>query len=200
MNSRLPSQQALSALEALEDALRCQICKDLMTAPVITGCSHTFCSLCIRRVLVDDGRCPVCRHTEDEQRLRKNTAVEDAIEAYIRGRCVMSACGSADCADLLLTASALCRRVSAVPVSSVPCVDGLSTRQTHRYTSMPAWQAVSRGLPSCHVLITPFGRKHGCVQSCGHLACGQPATKQCFSGDMQNGSIYGTQILMQNTR
>ncbi|KAG4305476.1 hypothetical protein PORY_001032 [Pneumocystis oryctolagi] len=76
----------LPDFEALEESFRCRICKDLMIAPVITGCCHTFCSLCIRRCLSQEQRCPVCRRPEEEQRLRKNTSLEDAIEAFGRLR------------------------------------------------------------------------------------------------------------------
>src|SRR5215469_15342374 len=43
LNTSLPS------FATLESALRCQVCKDFYDTPMITSCSHTFCSLCIRR-------------------------------------------------------------------------------------------------------------------------------------------------------
>ena len=67
---------------ALDAALRCEICKDFYTAPVITNCCHTFCSLCIRRALHADGICPICRTAEQEYRLRKNTTVQDLLDAF----------------------------------------------------------------------------------------------------------------------
>ncbi|EQL03869.1 zinc finger domain-containing protein [Ophiocordyceps sinensis CO18] len=62
----------LSGLAAVEAALRCQVCKDFYKTPMLTSCSHTFCSLCIRRALSNDGKCPVCRASEQELKLRSN--------------------------------------------------------------------------------------------------------------------------------
>ncbi|KAF8241330.1 DNA repair protein rad18 [Wilcoxina mikolae CBS 423.85] len=69
-------------IASLDAALRCEICKDFYTAPVITNCCHTFCSLCIRRALHADGICPICRTSEQEYRLRKNTTVQDLLDAF----------------------------------------------------------------------------------------------------------------------
>lgn len=66
----------------IEAALRCQICKDLYNTPMITSCSHTFCSLCIRRCLTNDGICPVCRAPDQEVRLRKNWNVAELVDAF----------------------------------------------------------------------------------------------------------------------
>lgn len=76
-------------LVALEEALRCRICRDLMKAPLITACCHTFCSLCIRRCLSEKQQCPLCRQPEQEYRLRKNTSLEEAIEAFERIRPIL---------------------------------------------------------------------------------------------------------------
>ena len=67
----------------LDAALRCEICKDFYTAPVITSCCHTFCSLCIRRSLHADPACPTCRAQEQEYRLRKNTTVQELVDAFV---------------------------------------------------------------------------------------------------------------------
>ena len=66
----------------VEAALRCQVCKDFFHTPMITSCSHTFCSLCIRRCLTNDGICPVCRTPDQEVRLRKNWTVAELVEAF----------------------------------------------------------------------------------------------------------------------
>jgi E3 ubiquitin-protein ligase RAD18 len=76
----------LPALRAVEAALRCQVCKDLYTTPMITSCSHTFCSLCIRRCLTHDGKCPACRASDQEMRLRQNWAVGELVEAFKKAR------------------------------------------------------------------------------------------------------------------
>ncbi|RGP80107.1 e3 ubiquitin- ligase rad18 [Fusarium longipes] len=76
----------LSALAAVEGALRCQVCKDFFKTPMITSCSHTFCSLCIRRALLNDGKCPLCRATEQENKLRSNWSLEEAVQAFVSAR------------------------------------------------------------------------------------------------------------------
>lgn len=75
--------QALGHLDAL---LRCDICKDFYTSAVITTCSHTFCSLCIRRCLAAEGRCPSCRTSEQESRLRKNVTVQELTDTFTTSR------------------------------------------------------------------------------------------------------------------
>ncbi|KAL7821100.1 hypothetical protein V8C26DRAFT_392505 [Trichoderma gracile] len=76
----------LSGFAAVEAALRCQVCKDLYKTPMITSCCHTFCSICIRRALSNDGRCPMCRATEQELKLRSNWSMEETVEAFSKAR------------------------------------------------------------------------------------------------------------------
>lgn len=79
-NSKLPS------LQPLDFALRCQICKEFLTAPLLTPCGHSFCSLCVRRCIRSEAICPVCRSPVKETDLRKNTALEDAVLAFANAR------------------------------------------------------------------------------------------------------------------
>ncbi|GAO50956.1 DNA repair protein rad18 [Saitoella complicata NRRL Y-17804] len=76
----------LPALSSLDSSLRCQICKDFFTAPLITTCSHTFCSLCIRRCLASEQICPTCRSPEQEMRLRRNVVVAEIVEVWGKER------------------------------------------------------------------------------------------------------------------
>lgn len=76
----------LAGFAPVDAALRCQVCKDFYKTPMITSCSHTFCSLCIRRCLANDGKCPACRSTEQENKLRSNWAVESIVEEFLRAR------------------------------------------------------------------------------------------------------------------
>ncbi|KAF4436407.1 E3 ubiquitin-protein ligase RAD18 [Fusarium austroafricanum] len=76
----------LAALAAVESALRCQICKDFYKTPMITTCCHTFCSPCIRRALSNEGKCPLCRASEQELKLRSNWSMEEAVQAFIEAR------------------------------------------------------------------------------------------------------------------
>ncbi|KAJ5690629.1 Postreplication repair E3 ubiquitin-protein ligase rad18 [Penicillium macrosclerotiorum] len=76
----------LSLLAPLESSLRCQVCKDFFDNPVITSCSHTFCSLCIRRCLSTEGKCPTCRSGDQELKLRRNWLVQEILEAFQTAR------------------------------------------------------------------------------------------------------------------
>ncbi|OTA84509.1 hypothetical protein M434DRAFT_83280 [Hypoxylon sp. CO27-5] len=76
----------LSGLTAVEAALRCQVCKDFYKTPMLTSCNHTFCSICIRRALSNDGRCPLCRASEQEMRLRSNWSMEEVVSAFTKTR------------------------------------------------------------------------------------------------------------------
>ena len=77
----------LSSLYPLDSSLRCLICKDFYTAPVITTCLHTFCSLCIRRSLSAEATCPACRTTNiSDNGLRQNKIVADLVENFLAAR------------------------------------------------------------------------------------------------------------------
>lgn len=76
----------LAALTPLDSSLRCQVCKDFFTTPMMTSCSHTFCSLCIRRYLSQEGRCPACRESDQEIKLRRNWAVEELVANFTASR------------------------------------------------------------------------------------------------------------------
>jgi E3 ubiquitin-protein ligase RAD18 len=76
----------LASLAPVDASLRCQVCKDFYKTPMITSCSHTFCSLCIRRCLANDGKCPACRTTEQENKLRSNWAIEGLVDEFIKAR------------------------------------------------------------------------------------------------------------------
>ncbi|KAE9967456.1 hypothetical protein EG327_011492 [Venturia inaequalis] len=72
----------LSFFAPLDSALRCQVCKEFYNTPMITSCSHTFCSLCIRRCLSTDGKCPACRQTDQPSKLRVNGTVQELVDAF----------------------------------------------------------------------------------------------------------------------
>ncbi len=76
----------LSGLAAVEAALRCQVCKDFYKTPMLTSCNHTFCSVCIRRALSNDGKCPLCRASEQELKLRSNWSMEETVGAFVNTR------------------------------------------------------------------------------------------------------------------
>ncbi|KAH7035793.1 uncharacterized protein B0I36DRAFT_239059 [Microdochium trichocladiopsis] len=76
----------LAGLVAVEAALRCQVCKDFYDTPMLTSCNHTFCSVCIRRALSNEGKCPLCRAPEQELKLRSNWATQEAVQAFTAAR------------------------------------------------------------------------------------------------------------------
>ncbi|KAL4916572.1 hypothetical protein BDW62DRAFT_202559 [Aspergillus aurantiobrunneus] len=76
----------LTLLAPFESSLRCQVCKDFFVNPVITSCSHTFCSLCIRRCLSTEGKCPTCRSSDQELKLRRNWVVQELVEGFKNAR------------------------------------------------------------------------------------------------------------------
>lgn len=77
---------ALQGFASVETPMRCQVCKEFMTTPMITSCGHTFCSVCIRRCLANDGLCPACRTPDQELKLRINKSMEEVIESFQRVR------------------------------------------------------------------------------------------------------------------
>jgi E3 ubiquitin-protein ligase RAD18 len=77
---------SLPTITPLEASLRCQVCKDFFDTPMITSCSHTFCSLCIRRALDADGKCPTCRAVETDSKLRRNGVVQEIVDGFTSAR------------------------------------------------------------------------------------------------------------------
>ncbi|KAI7277530.1 DNA repair protein rad18 [Hortaea werneckii] len=70
----------------LENALHCQICKEFYDTPMITSCSHTFCSKCIRTSLSIDGKCPACRTADQASKLRNNWALQEVVATFQKAR------------------------------------------------------------------------------------------------------------------
>ncbi|CAI9632421.1 unnamed protein product [Alternaria burnsii] len=77
---------SLPAFEPLEAALRCEVCKEFYNNPVITSCSHTFCSICIRRCIAADGKCPSCKTGCSSDKLAPNIAVREVVMRFQEAR------------------------------------------------------------------------------------------------------------------
>ncbi|KAL5404433.1 hypothetical protein PMIN06_008238 [Paraphaeosphaeria minitans] len=77
---------SLPAFEPLEAALRCEVCKEFYNKPVITSCAHTFCSLCIRRCIAIDGKCPACKSACQADKLQPNIAVREIATKFQEAR------------------------------------------------------------------------------------------------------------------
>lgn len=73
---------SIPQLSQLDTLVRCHICKDLLKIPVLTPCSHTFCSLCIREYLTREPKCPLCLSELRESNLRSEFLISEIIESY----------------------------------------------------------------------------------------------------------------------
>jgi E3 ubiquitin-protein ligase RAD18 len=69
-------------LTDIDSLVRCQICKDFFETPMITKCSHTFCSLCIRQALSTNGKCPTCRRDDQAANLRRNWPIQETVRVW----------------------------------------------------------------------------------------------------------------------
>ncbi|KAF2873727.1 hypothetical protein BDV95DRAFT_472314, partial [Massariosphaeria phaeospora] len=91
---------SLPTFEPLEAALRCEVCKEFYASPVITSCSHTFCSICIRRCISVDGKCPACKTAAQADKLVPNIAVREIVDRFQKARPKALELAKADKADL----------------------------------------------------------------------------------------------------
>ncbi|KAI8325840.1 hypothetical protein GQ54DRAFT_295193 [Martensiomyces pterosporus] len=74
-------------LRELDHLLRCPICKEYFdTAMVTAHCGHTFCSLCVRRCLTQETKCPSCRSALTEGELHPNRLIDSLVAAFRNGR------------------------------------------------------------------------------------------------------------------
>ncbi|KAK8814277.1 hypothetical protein WA158_008139 [Blastocystis sp. Blastoise] len=83
-----PSEaQSLSELEKL---LRCPICKNIIDgAVVLTTCGHSCCSLCIKRFLSTQSKCPICRVSCNEGNILRNILLEEICHSFKTNRSSM---------------------------------------------------------------------------------------------------------------
>ncbi|XP_019910753.2 E3 ubiquitin-protein ligase RAD18 isoform X3 [Esox lucius] len=83
-------QPNLTCLKNVDTLLRCPICFEFLNIPMMTKCSHNFCSLCIRKFLSYKLLCPVCNSITTEQDLRNNRILDDLITTFQIARQQMS--------------------------------------------------------------------------------------------------------------
>ncbi|KAI0692989.1 hypothetical protein C8T65DRAFT_816263 [Cerioporus squamosus] len=81
-----PDAATAPGLRAFDDAVRCTICREFYDAPVTLTCGHCFCSACIRSALPEQQTCPACRKTASEVHIRKDVAMETAVQAWKNAR------------------------------------------------------------------------------------------------------------------
>ncbi|KAI8579573.1 hypothetical protein K450DRAFT_241636 [Umbelopsis ramanniana AG] len=82
-----PTDFANPAFEGVDEHLRCPICSEFFqTAMILKTCSHTFCSLCIRRSLTVEQCCPSCRTHSVETSLHNNYVVDNLVSVWKNNR------------------------------------------------------------------------------------------------------------------
>ncbi|KAI0806934.1 hypothetical protein C8Q74DRAFT_1342039 [Fomes fomentarius] len=81
-----PDNNAAPGLRSFDEAVRCTICRDFYDAPVTLTCGHCFCSACIRSALPEHQNCPTCRKPASEVHIRKDVAMETAVQAWKSAR------------------------------------------------------------------------------------------------------------------
>ncbi|GAA5845288.1 hypothetical protein JCM11251_006389 [Rhodosporidiobolus azoricus] len=82
-----PTEFHAPSLRALDHSLRCSLCQELFTAPVLlTACSHSFDSLCVREHLAETKRCPICHVEANEDRIKPVHQLEEAVRLWKTAR------------------------------------------------------------------------------------------------------------------
>ncbi|KAH3909478.1 hypothetical protein HBH56_157040 [Parastagonospora nodorum] len=116
---------SLPQFESLEAALRCEVCKEFLSNPVITSCSHTFCSICIRRCIATDGKCPSCKTACSSDKLAPNIAVREVVMRFQEARPKALEMARVDKEEQAHSASNKKRKLDETDIE-----DGEPTRQT----------------------------------------------------------------------
>ncbi|KAL5515408.1 hypothetical protein EMCRGX_G000568 [Ephydatia muelleri] len=82
-----PSDWSFGPLRELDALLRCSICFEYFrTAMTLPACSHTYCSLCIRRFLLVRPQCPTCSAPAKEGQLINNRPLDELVETFMKSR------------------------------------------------------------------------------------------------------------------
>ncbi|CCE63024.1 hypothetical protein TPHA_0D03910 [Tetrapisispora phaffii CBS 4417] len=76
------AKSSIPKLSQLDSLLRCHICKNFLKNPVLTPCSHTFCSICMRLYLSKEAKCPLCLKEVRESMLRSEYLVNEIVGSY----------------------------------------------------------------------------------------------------------------------
>jgi DNA repair protein Rad18 len=127
---------SLPAFEPLEAALRCEVCKEFYNNPVITSCSHTFCSLCIRRCIGADGKCPACKSACQADKLLPNIAVREVAMKFEEAREKALELARKDKEDQAELVNARKRKVEEADLGEEEPTRHTRARQTRRSTRL----------------------------------------------------------------
>ncbi|KAG0665866.1 hypothetical protein C6P46_005960 [Rhodotorula mucilaginosa] len=81
------SDFAFPSLSALDSSLRCAICSELYTAPVLlTHCGHSFDSRCLAQHFVVKRSCPTCHREAFHDHTVRNQALSELVESWRAAR------------------------------------------------------------------------------------------------------------------
>ncbi|XP_030633850.1 E3 ubiquitin-protein ligase TRIM50-like [Chanos chanos] len=72
------------SLESLEEQLRCPVCLEVYTEPLMLQCGHSYCRSCVRSMTMDplgQLQCPVCRCAVDGDRPPPNITLARIVDA-----------------------------------------------------------------------------------------------------------------------
>ncbi|KAL6432419.1 hypothetical protein ACFW04_006779 [Cataglyphis niger] len=75
--------QLSETVKSLQKSLECTICLQLMTEPAKTRCGHSFCKLCIGKVLrKKNASCPLCKKNLNRRNVSKDDHLETCITKF----------------------------------------------------------------------------------------------------------------------
>lgn len=79
--------ESLSELRTIDNLLRCSICYEYFdVAMIVPDCSHNYCSLCIRRSLSYEPRCPTCNMKLNPPSLKSNRVLDELVKSFVKVR------------------------------------------------------------------------------------------------------------------
>ncbi|KAG7492486.1 hypothetical protein MATL_G00015150 [Megalops atlanticus] len=71
---------------SLGEELCCSVCCEIFKDPVVLGCSHSFCRVCLQRCWEEKSsrECPICRRKSSKEILPVNLVLKNIVESYLQ--------------------------------------------------------------------------------------------------------------------